>query len=65
MKTIREHFEQLPEPYRTEAIENTKYDILGITEYSIADALLSAFTWDNTKQGYMYWSNLCAKLENK
>ena len=27
LKTIKEHLEELPEPYRTEALENTKLNL--------------------------------------
>lgn len=62
MKTIREHFNTLPEPYRTQAIENTKYqnfENLNKTSPNVQESLLVAFYWDETKQGNEYWDDLC------
>ncbi len=65
MKTIREHFEQLDEPYRTQAIENAggvgtllHEDRLHVQELSIIDALMGGFLWASTPQGHEYWNEL-------
>lgn len=56
MKTIRQWLEELPEPYRTQALENIRVkEVLGLPELSFEVALRSAFTWDATPQGYDYW----------
>lgn len=66
MKTIEQWFNELPEPYRSQALENTlnqygKYGEkkLKVHEPSIKDALLVGFIWKDTpkEQGYEYWSN--------
>lgn len=64
-KTIREWFEELPEPYRSEAIDNCKR--CDNEEVSLPDALQAGFNWSTSKQGHSYWSKLNLKLitENK
>ena len=67
MKTIKEWLEELPEPYRTQAIENHQnkkcnFDLrFGLEETeptSLKDCLLDAFSWADTKQGGKYWQSL-------
>lgn len=64
-KTIEEWLNELEEPYRTQAIENTKR--LAGTERlyepadNITDALMSAFIWETSPEGYEYWSDLFGK----
>jgi len=64
MKTYLEWFNELPEPYRTEAIDNIRArdeDRLSLTTRKLSTAIDSAFTWSNTPQGHDYWSRLCSK----
>lgn len=56
-KTIREWFEELPGPQRTEAIENTKCELDNIA-YSLSGAIGMSFRWDQTPQGHTYWMNI-------
>lgn len=54
----------LPEPYRSEAIENfnavfNESDAVD----SLEDAISSGFNWMRTKQGQAYWQNLCSIAE--
>lgn len=55
MKTAREWFSELEEPYRSQAIKridkNNEYE-------SLRMALLCEFTWSETPQGHEYWYNL-------
>lgn len=62
-KTILEWFNELPEPYKSEAIENMDIDGSQMDE-SIYFALLGAFNWKNSKQGFDYWNNLHDSLPN-
>ncbi len=64
MKTIREHLNDLPEPYRTEALANNKNQSSWdkVKEDDISEALLGAFNWLDTPQGYDYWSNFYETL---
>jgi hypothetical protein len=55
-KPALEWFEQLPEPYRTQAIENStrpysKYQ-------SLFDALRCNFNWAETPQKKFYWHDI-------
>jgi hypothetical protein len=60
-KTIKEWLETLPEPYRTQALENTK-DLAPnrLTEYtsSLPDALFCAFAWGKSPEGNEYWTEV-------
>lgn len=62
MKTIREHLNDLPEPYRTEALENFENpspewtDVPNEVE-DVKRALTEAFSWMSSKQGLSYWNN--------
>jgi hypothetical protein len=62
MKTILEWLQELPEPYRSEAIENVIKAKRTQKRDSLEDALLSAFPWEKTKQGWEYWDNLHTKI---
>lgn len=57
-KTIREWFEELPEPYRTQALKNASVDKLGEESESLAKALFIAFVWMETREGLDYWDVL-------
>lgn len=59
-KTIKQWLEELPEPYRTQALNN--YDegfaiILSPIE-DVVDALLASFSWNHSKEGWDYWENV-------
>lgn len=58
MKTTEEWFKELPEPYGTEAIENTPELELRMKRASLKEALVLAFIWKITPQGYAYWAGL-------
>jgi len=62
MKTILEWLQELPEPYRSEAIDNVVKAKRTQKRDSLEDALLSAFSWEETKQGWEYWDNLHTKI---
>lgn len=56
-KTIKEWLNELPEPYRSQAMkyEGSHWD----KELpSLKDALGSSFTWADKKEGLEYWLNL-------
>ena len=67
MKKIKEWLEELPEPYRSEAIKNTQARMLDhIPEaHTLGEVLDVAFAWYNTPQGQKYWSNLRNSYETK
>lgn len=72
--TIASILEGLPEPYRSEAIQNTVangrcFNLVYFSElvdhkHVICDALLSAFVWERTGQGKEYWTKIYNKIKN-
>lgn len=64
MKTIEQHLrETLPTDICEIAISNakdkkTKHEPLTNTFERFESALIAAFTWQNTKQGYDYWHDV-------
>ena len=57
MKTIREHLESLPEPYRTQALENMRPEkaLVFPSMNCRGEALTLAFDWERSPEGYLYW----------
>lgn len=55
-QTIIYYLNQLPEPYRTEALENYDFSFAG-NNYPPTpnEALAMAFDWRKSKQGQTYW----------
>jgi len=67
MKTIREWLEQLPEPYRGQAMANMDIQRpgdLGGEHPCIRNAIEAAFRWDDSKEGHEYWSDLRDKYKS-
>ena len=62
-KTIKEWLETLPEPIRTEALENAGELFSYPKFHSLVDAIYGAFEWDLTKQGWKYWENVRIRAE--
>lgn len=58
MKTIKEWLETLEEPYRSQAIKNTEESLLPIERESLDDAIIKAFTWSDTEEGFNHWNAL-------
>lgn len=65
MKTVRQWFEELPEPYRTQALANTEEEMLDIDDDSVAGSLLGAFRWDSSLEGHEYWQDISDTLFNQ
>lgn len=68
-KTRRDYFDELPEPYRTQAFENTRKDweadghdaeeirvALSLPCTGLEDALKGAFVFGETPEGRRYWN---------
>jgi len=65
MKTIRELLEQLPEPYRSQAIANSTANELKKVDGSIDSprvALQTAFIWQDSREGLSYWRDFYLTL---
>lgn len=58
MKIVKEWFNDLEEPYKKQALENTVEKSLKIIAESMTEALSSAFYWTDSPQGHDYWSNI-------
>jgi len=62
-KTIKEWLETLPEPYRTEALDETKpRDSRQVSE-SLVKAICDAFSWSQSEQGSGYWNEVAERAE--
>jgi hypothetical protein len=65
-KTLREWFEMFPEPYRTQAIENT-LNLRGegrfiVTKTNAMSAIVGAFVWEDSPQKDKYWNEFHDQL---
>jgi uncharacterized protein (DUF2249 family) len=64
--TVREAFNTLDEPYRSQAIKNTQLWQLDHPvvrkQHQISGAIAEAFIWDETEEGDMYWRKLSFDL---
>lgn len=66
-KTIKEWFETLPEPIRSQAMENTDDETLKIKESALHMAIQGAFAWYKTSeqgQGWEYWNHIQARSQS-
>jgi hypothetical protein len=59
-KTTKEWFNELPEPYRTQAIENCKANDY---ESSLSQAIFGGFLWVSTREGFEYWRDVKLRAE--
>ena len=70
MKTFREWFEEFPEPYKTQAINNFKniggnmngLDQIPFYHSSLKAVLNSAFDFEKSPEGWDYWENFYQTL---
>ena len=58
MKTIEQHLNELPEPYRTQALKYYEPQ----TEQTQSAALIYAFDWRESEEGFHYWDKLYDRL---
>lgn len=68
-KTYREWFNELPEPYRSQAIDNAikqgRRNIDREIASSLSNALDLAITWGETPEGHDYWKKLEDTIRHK
>lgn len=57
-KSIGWWLNRLPEPYRTEALDNAESSKIPEIKKSISAAIIGAFIWAKTQQGRDYWNNV-------
>lgn len=70
MREVKKWLSELEEPYRTQALANFENNYLfggheGIKASDMVDALFSAFTWDESPEGFDYWDELVYELKTK
>ena len=58
MKTVKEWLDELPEPYRTQALEQTSNCRLKDTEDTMYSTLMGMFVWSESHEGNEYWRQL-------
>lgn len=58
MKTVKEWLDELPEPYRTQALEQTDNGDLNKTEPTMNHTLGGMFVWSESHEGAEYWRQL-------
>jgi hypothetical protein len=64
-KTTQQWFKKLPEPYRTQALDNLSREpdyVKNAESPSIVSALVSGFEWEKTPEGFDYWDDFWMKL---
>lgn len=68
-KTIREWYEELPEPYKTEALANCEkqstldWNTADATCNKLSEAVAFGFLWQNTPENEDYWQVVYDTLE--
>jgi len=65
MKTIKEWLEQLPEPYRKQALQNLDPAETHTLREDMSSALDIAFLWKPSPEGWRYWEELAHEYANK
>ena len=63
-KTLQQWFEEIPEPYRTQAIANIPDKRKTQTYHSLADAVVMGFLWVDSPQGDEYWDEFWKSLNS-
>lgn len=58
MKTAEEWFKTLPEPYQTQAIENTNEERRVIKYNSLGHAITLSFNFRTSNEGIEYWKKM-------
>lgn len=58
MKTIEQHLQTLPEPYRTLALKNADKEDLDKEYETLPEALKDAFHWNKAPEGGDFWSQV-------
>lgn len=62
MKTIRQHIQEFPNPYRAQAMINSRKEYLETKEANPLSALAGAFDWVKTPEGLDYWLEFAGSL---
>jgi len=65
MKTVKEWLETLPEPYRTQALENAIKSKLDDSSPDFGSAVIMGFIWEKSPQGWDYWNKIFIRASNE
>lgn len=66
MKTSKEHFENLPAPYRELALKNLdKYPLSLDTQENLLDSIAHSFSWLNSNEGEEFWERVYEFYNNR
>lgn len=63
MKKICKWYDKLPEPYRSQALNNLTYRISQKKVDNFRDALCGGFYWSKSDEGFKYWANVHDRYE--
>lgn len=63
MKSVKQWFEALPEPYKTQALNNTQQHRVTRETTALSGAVMIAFEWGKTTEGFDYWDSLYRKIQ--
>lgn len=63
-KTIKDWLNTLNNPYKQKALTNLNTNMRNIRVESVSSALLIAFNWRSSLEGFDYWDELFERLEN-
>lgn len=61
-KTAKEWFEEFPEPYRTQALDNADKELLNFKFSSALEAVKGTFFWDDSPERHDYWHDFKHQL---
>lgn len=64
METIEYYLKQLPKEVSEKALANTSDERLTLLSKGVSDALSLAFSWDRSKEGHEYWSDVYFNNKN-
>ena len=56
-KTIEQHLQDLPEPYRSQALKNMWWEDKDNKYELQSEALYQAFNWSKSPEGFKYWND--------
>lgn len=57
LKTVEQWLNTLPEPYRTQALNNVNTERLCSNAYDVSEAIMKAFFWYDSTEGFHYWND--------
>ena len=63
--TIEEFLDELPEPYRSKALNNMLPDAGDLPVETLVDALLDAFVFKDTPEGSDFWNGVLEEFDER